>query len=499
MAEVKTEIELKYDVPASYVMPPLESALPEVSGVDSASMEMEAMYFDTADLRLARRRMTLRRRTGGTDQGWHLKLPVAKGERSALHEPWTDELRVPDALVRLVGATTRGAELVPVARLRTTRQAHQLRDAEGRILIEVADDAVIGEKLGESVEVSQWREIEAELVEGDRDQLDRLGEVLVGAGAVLSGSGSKLARTLGVSGRQPKPDLTDRKISAAELVLAYLSKQRDALLANDPGVRLDRPDAVHKMRVASRRLRSALKTFDPLFTGDSHLALEDAAQRLARVLGAQRDAEVLLGRVRDALDALPPELVMGPVRHDVDAWMGDRLFAAREATFGYLDSADYRELLDHLETFLEQPPLSELAALPARKEVAKLVDKTIAKVRHRGRAALATDPGEPRTLALHAARRAAKRSRYAADVLAPYDAEAAQTVSLQMEHLQETLGEWHDGAVLAGALRDLAARTGASGGNGFTYGYLLAHEETRGRTAERDFALALKDIKPLKR
>lgn len=189
---------------------------------------------------------------------------------------------------------------------------------------------------------------------------------------------------------------------------------------------------------------------------------------------------------------------MGPVRHDVDSWMGDTLFAARAETFGYLDSADYVELLDRLDDFLDHPQLSENAALPARKEVAVLVDRTITKVRHRGRAALATEAGEQRTLALHDARRAAKRARYAADVLAPFDPKAAEAVSLQMENLQETLGEWHDGAVLAGVLRQLAARTGAQGGNGFTYGYLLAHEESRGQTAERDFALALKHIRPLK-
>jgi CHAD domain-containing protein len=499
MTEVKTEIELKYDVPTSYAMPPLDSALPGVSSVETTTMEMEAMYFDTADLRLARRKMTLRRRTGGSDQGWHLKLPVGKGERTELHEPWTDDLQVPDTLLRLVGATTRGAELVPVARLRTTRHAHRLADADGRVLVEVADDSVVGEKLGEAVEVSQWREVEVELVDGERAQLEALGEVLVTAGAAISGSGSKLARTLGVSAKRDKVDLTDRNVTAGRLVLAYLVKQREALLATDPGVRLDRPDAVHKMRVASRRLRSALKTFDRLFEGDAHVVLEDALKRLAEVLGAQRDAEVLLGRVRAALDTLPAELVMGPVRHDVDSWMGDTLFAAREATLGYLDSADYVELLEQLEAFLDAPPLSDNASLPARKEVTALVDKTVTKVRHRGRGALATDPGEPRTLALHDARRAAKRSRYAADVLAPYDPKGAQAVSLQMENLQETLGEWHDGAVLAGVLRDLAARTGASGGNGFTYGYLLAHEETRGQTAERDFALALKHIRPLKR
>jgi CHAD domain-containing protein len=201
----------------------------------------------------------------------------------------------------------------------------------------------------------------------------------------------------------------------------------------------------------------------------------------------------------EALDSLPGELVMGSVRHDVSSWMGDTYFAAKRAARDYLDSADYVELLEQLETFLAEPPLSERATLPARKEAATLVDKTIARVRHKGRAALATEAGEPRDLALHDARRAAKRSRYAADVYALHAAKPAETVSLQMEQLQETLGERHDGAVMALLLRDFAARTGAAGGNGFTYGFLLAREESRGQDAERDFAAALKRVKPLGR
>jgi hypothetical protein len=68
-----------------------------------------------------------------------------------------------------------------------------------------------------------------------------------------------------------------------------------------------------------------------------------------------------------------------------------------------------------------------------------------------------------------------------------------------MEQLQETLGDRHDGAVLAVLLRDFAARTGAAGGNGFTYGYLLAREEMRGLDAERLFAAALRKVKRLGR
>jgi CHAD domain-containing protein len=497
MTDLHTEIEQKFDVAAAFVLPALDNAVPGASDVETEIAEMEATYFDTADLRLAHRKITLRRRTGGSDQGWHLKLPVGNGERQELREPYTEALTVPEPLRKLILATTRGAELSPVARLITTRTAHRLRDESGTVLLEVAEDTVTGQTLGETSRISSWREVEVELVEGERSLLERLAKVLGAAGAQPSASGSKLARTIGVSGRRERVDLSGKSATAGDVVLTYLRKQQSALLATDPAVRLDRATSVHKMRVASRRLRSAFKTFDRLFTGEAHVALEDELGRLADVLGAERDAEVLLERMRTALDDLPPELVIGPVRHDVEGWMGDTYYQAKWLGREYLDSADYVGLLDRLDAFLADPPLSDRATLPARKEVAALVDDTVTKVRKKGRSALATEAGPARDLALHDARRAAKRSRYAADVYAVHDAEPAKALSLQMTRLQDTLGDRHDGAVMAILLRDFAARTGASGGNGFTYGFLLAREEARGVNAERDFAGALHQLRRL--
>ena len=498
MTELHTEIEQKYDVTEAFVLPPLDDAVPGAHQVETEVTELEAVYFDTADLRLAHRRITLRRRTGGLDQGWHLKLPVGQGERQELHEPYTDDLLVPDALRALVTATTRGAKLVPVARLVTTRTAHRLRDDDGQVLLEVADDTVTGQTLGAVTQVSSWREVEVELVEGRRAHLDLLANVLGAAGAQPSASGSKLARTIGVSGRTAKVDLTGKKAEAGDVVLAYLRKQQSVLLAADPAVRLERPGSVHRMRVASRRLRSALKTFDPLFTGDAHIGLEGELGRLADVLGRERDAEVLLERMRASLDALPVELVMGPVRHDVESWMGDSYRQAKWLGREYLGGAAYLDLLEHLDAFLADPPLSDRAAVPARKEVSALVDRTIRTVRKKSREAVAAEAGEPRDLALHAARRAAKRSRYAADVYAVHDGAPARAVAAAMTRLQDTLGDRQDGAVMALLLRDFAARTGAAGGNGFTYGFLLAREQARGVHTERDFAAALLRLRPLR-
>src|SRR4051794_4245260 len=115
MANSHTEIEQKFDVETSFALPALEDVLPTVTSVETEVIEFEAIYFDTDDLRLAERKITLRRRSGGADQGWHLKLPVGPGVRVEHHEPFTDDLVVPEPLRALVTATTRSAPLEPIA------------------------------------------------------------------------------------------------------------------------------------------------------------------------------------------------------------------------------------------------------------------------------------------------------------------------------------------------------------------------------------------------
>ena len=81
------EIERKYDVEAGAALPSLVT-MPGVDRVEQRPpVELDAIYLDTDDLALARARITLRRRTGGGDEGWHLKLPARKDVRRELHAP----------------------------------------------------------------------------------------------------------------------------------------------------------------------------------------------------------------------------------------------------------------------------------------------------------------------------------------------------------------------------------------------------------------------------
>ncbi|HEU0088084.1 MAG TPA: CYTH domain-containing protein, partial [Pseudonocardiaceae bacterium] len=265
-----SEIERKFDADAGTALPDLCTVDRVAAVTEPIETRLEATYFDTRDLRLAAHRSTLRCRLGGADEGWHLKLPAGGEQRTELRLPLDAADRaprtVPEELVKEVRGLIRGHELIPVAVLHTTRLERRLLDADGNDLAHVADDAVHAARLGAgSADLSGWREVEVELAGGDQELLEAVSAALEAAGLTRSPAASKLARTLGelVPEQAVRPKLTPRS-RAAQVVVAHLREQVDELISHDPGARADKPDAVHKMRVATRRLRSALATYRPL-------------------------------------------------------------------------------------------------------------------------------------------------------------------------------------------------------------------------------------------
>src|SRR6185437_2041918 len=95
-----------------------------------------------ADLRLLQAGITLRRRRGGDDAGWHLKLPAGPDSRRELQVPLGRGSVVPAELSRLVRAQGRGVRLAPVATIITVRRQLVLADSAGTSLAEVVDDEV---------------------------------------------------------------------------------------------------------------------------------------------------------------------------------------------------------------------------------------------------------------------------------------------------------------------------------------------------------------------
>ena len=199
------ETERKYDVDAGFVLPDLAGAGGAVSMSAPDVQLLEATYFDTDDLRLIGAHITLRRRTGGEDAGWHIKLPVGGDTRREVHFPLGPPSRVvPAEIAAEVARWSGAAPLHPVARLETRRTVRRLVGGSGDVLAEVADDQVTGSRPDPADPAAwrqqdTWREVEVELKSGTPELLDAAAAGLAAAGATPSRSASKLARVLGTS------------------------------------------------------------------------------------------------------------------------------------------------------------------------------------------------------------------------------------------------------------------------------------------------------------
>src|SRR4051794_25024372 len=134
MAESYLERELKFDVPAGFVVPELAGVSP-ISRTETAVHQLRNEYFDTPDHSLRLAQITLRRRTGDTDTGWQLKVPHAPA-REEIRLPLDGAESVPTELAELLLGVRRGQPLQPVAVLVTERTLTELLDADGQKLAE---------------------------------------------------------------------------------------------------------------------------------------------------------------------------------------------------------------------------------------------------------------------------------------------------------------------------------------------------------------------------
>jgi inorganic triphosphatase YgiF len=491
------EVERKFDADPGEPLPDLSGAGGAVS--EAAELELNATYFDTADAQLARHRITLRRRTGGDDAGWHLKLPAGQDERTEVRLPLGRSTRtVPVALTREVRGLVRDRPLVPIAVLHTKRVERRLLDADGNALAIVADDTVDGQRLTDrAVAGVTWREVEVELLDGDRSFLEAVSARLCAAGLTPSGSTSKLARVLGdfaaptratASGAMSKAG----RATAGAVVLAYLSEQVDQLVMGDRGARTGEPDAVHKMCVATCRLRSVLATYRPLLDRDRSDPVGEELKWLGQVLGRCCDAEVLRRRLRDLVAAQPDELACGPVGRRIDLELDDRHRGAQPDLVAALAGERYFRLLDALDDLGTDPPLTARAGKRADKQLPALVGRAARRVDRAARAVADDRTPQARNQGLREVAKSAKRARYAAESAVPVAGKPARRLAHRMEALQDVLDEHRDSAAAQALLLELAVTAHLCGENGFTSGLLHAQERARADAARRAYGPALR-------
>ena len=478
------EIERKFDVVEATVSPSFDG-LSAVARVDRLPTQtLDAVYFDSPGHDLARNRITLRRRTGGPDEGWHLKLPAGTDARTEVRTPLTDSDAVPDELRDVVLAIVRDRPLVPVARISTIRNVQMLFGTDGTALAEFCDDQVTA-SAGPDDE-QQWREWELELAENcdDVDLLTRLGNRLLDAGAAPAGHGSKLARVLAAV--RPAADDAPAAVPADPIHRA-VAEQVAELVSWDRAVRADSYDSVHQMRVTTRKLRSLLKESEESFTLTDDAWVLDELRQLAAILGVARDAEVLAGKYEKALDELPAELVRGPVRERLVDGTRRRYDTGLRRSLVAMRTTRYFRLLDELEALVTAEPAP---AAPGEEPAPVTIDAAYKRVRKAAKVArsAAEEGAEDRDEALHRIRKGAKRLRYTAA------ATGESGVSDAAKTIQSLLGDHQDSVVSRTHLGKQAETAHAAGEDTFTYGVLYQQEDDLAHSSREQLDAALKNL-----
>src|SRR6266576_2802244 len=457
------EREVKLGAGPAFHLPDLAGVVEGLEVAAPETVRMETVSFDTPDLRLARWGVSLRRRAG---EGWTLKLsdpPSSPSKPSAVLErnelTFEGGAKPPGAALEVVRAYVRKAELVPVARLSTVRRSVRLVDGSGARVAEVVDD---------EVSVRDGRRVAG--ADGADGIITPLVTRLRGAGAGAPDPTPKHIRALGPRAIEP-PEVAPEPLlpnaTARDVIKFWLAESVASLLHHDPLVRTGRdPEAVHQARVATRKLRSNLRTFGPLLDPEWTEPLRSELGWLAMGLGAVRDREVLLERLRERAKSLPAadqrsaasllQLLQGEI---------DEL---RKKLLADLDSQRYIDLVERLVAAAHSPQTLPDADQPAAGVLPALATTPWRRLRSavRGLPETPTDPE------LHRIRILAKRARYAAEPVAPVAGPAASAFARAAAKLQTILGEHQDSVTAQAWLRSAKA----SGKRAFVAGELIALE-----------------------
>ena len=472
---MKLEREAKLEVEPGFRMPELTSPDGAIHGERGATERFVTTYHDTDDLRLVRWGASLRYRT---TEGWTVKLPRSVEGAMVVREEHTFDGgpgRAPAEATHLVDGLARGVAMRPVARLQTIRHRTLLRrGADDAPLAEVVDDEV--SILEGRRTVDRFREVEVEIADdADPSAMTAIVDLLTVAGARIVDPLPKIVRALGERAVE-EPDVVaatvDPTSTVAEVVRWAIGTSTRRLMQHDPVVRLGAdPEGVHQARVATRRIRSDLRTFRSLLDPDWRGELRRELGWLGAVLGGVRDCDVLGERLRDDALLLPDDdatnvtKVLDRLRARHDAARAEMLSAMREPR--------YLRLLDALVAASAEPQLLDEAVGARAAEVVGVVME--APWGHLKKLCDGLGPSSA-DAELHEARIRAKRVRYAAEVLSPIFGKPARTFARRAEALQQVLGSHQDAVMAIAWLREQAG--GATPRVAFTAGRLAGIEST---------------------
>lgn len=489
---VSPEREVKLSASAAFRMPSLDGLSDDVLTIPHDAERLQTVYFDTPDFRLARWGVSLRQREG---QGWTTKLPAEDGggnllTRGELTFPGEEATTPPDEAVDLIRAYVRTATLRPVVRLRTIRRMIQLLDLEDRLLGEVVDDEVSvlsGRRIA-----ARFRELEVEVTDDTPDGLlEEVLERLRAGGAGAPDPTPKYVRAVGPLATQP-PEIEVAPMTPAATVSQVLGRALAMsvthLLRHDAVMRLDAdPEGVHQARVASRRLRSDLRTFRAMLDPDWADPLREELGWLGTILGEARDADVLLARLQGRTEMIPSAEAPG-VAQVVEA-LHQRRKETHIALIGSIRDERYVALLDRLVEAARRPAVRPEADVPANEIVNDLLEGPWGHLRRAVKEA-GKRPGDAE---LHTVRIRVKRVRYAADAVAPIMGKTARRFADAAAELQAILGE-HNDAVVAGSWLRTWAAVRRSGDAAFAAGMLAGIERAAADDARQCWRKAWKGV-----
>jgi CHAD domain-containing protein len=466
----KRERQTTLDLPAPV-------ALAELDGLDVLAedvLHLDETYWDTSDLALLSLGHTLGHRHGAEGEArWVLELPAPSREGIGRPE-WTfdgDSRVVPTAVRALLAAITGGAPFRPVATIATTRTTRRFRDRSTGACVDVVDDLLQTRRDG--VVGPAFRQVDIRTI-GDHDDamVRRITKMLARSGAEPLTKEDALRRVAAATAVDATPvDGTDgTPQTASDLVRAALTAGVGQLLEHDVAIRVAGDvEAIHRARIATRHLRSDLKSLEKVLQLDRAEALRAEIGWLAGLLGAVRDLDVIGKTIRDARDSSPPAPPEGVAA--LESRLAEQRALAHLTLVDAMSCGRYLGLVDRLQRARREPPMREDGA---RRRAEPTVREAVRRAYRRVEKSVDSLPPQPTDLQLHELRKRVKRARYTAELAAPLTDEHMQRFAKRLTKLQAELGHHQDVVVARAWLERIPLRL-TTPDEAFVIGQLTQH------------------------
>ena len=418
--------------------------LPHFPGEPLPPRLFTSTYFDTADFRLARLGVTLRRRAERNRVLWQLKLP-RNADRLEM-EMASGRSTPPEPMQDLLFGLLRREPLTAVAKLRTRRAGVRVQPRDKPVADVVIDHVKI---LNGRRVIGHVSEIEVELLSGKEKELSAIATVLRQSGAYDGDSRPKVFQALNVDfsdGRLHIPE----SAPFSERLKAILQKELRSILLHDPGTRLGKdPEELHQMRVGIRRFRALLRASKVLLEPEWYTPLQEELKWLGAILGTVRDQDVLLGRLYSEVSVLPT--AERKIFERVLSTFETHRSQSRRQLLDALRNDRYLDLLSRLERAAQTPALRDETERSLMHLAAQEFKQLIKARRHRK-----TDLSDHE---LHQLRIRTKRARYAAELALETMGKPAVRFVRQIKRNQDILGNHQDAVITEDRLRQWLERT----------------------------------------